>query len=460
MKWLDNIKHAMRLKESALIRGENKEILGVSKNLDKYLGVFDDSVMPYNMLTLFETLAEVYFPVSSIAVRVSRGNYLLKDYKTDAVIWDNVHINKFLSRPNPIFTFQELIQQIVQSRLLTGRALLHADCGFETLAAHRWKYADNYSLLPSDNTDIVLQQNTNPFTASSVNEIIEKYRFRCNADVLDIAPYNVLNIKDCSMEFGSEYITGKPRLWAAKYPVCNLIASYEARNAIFMKRGALGALISKKTDASGAVPLTKSEKDTIIADYQRTYGVTSGKTTIMLTEIPVEFIRFSMSIQELQPYDEHLEDALQIAGVFHYPPDLIPRRDKSTYANQESSELGLYTNVIVPMAKEITTALTNFLGLHNDGMYLDVDYSDIPVFQFKEKEKAETKKIIAETCRMNFLSGIITLNEWAAQIGGEKKNTPINNKTLFEMTTQERILINEIIGKNNSVKNNENNQVL
>ena len=44
----------------------------------------------------------------------------------------------------------------------------------------------------------------------------------------------------------------------------NLIAVYEARNVIYVKRGGLGFIVSKKTDATGSIALTDDEKEQLL----------------------------------------------------------------------------------------------------------------------------------------------------------------------------------------------------
>lgn len=119
----------------------------------------------------------------------------------------------------------------------------------------------------------------------------------------------------------------------------------------------------------------------------------------------VGFIKTSMSIQELQPFDETLVDAINIAGAYSIPSMLVPRKEASTYDNQASSERGVYSNIVIPEAKAFVRDMTQFLGLDRSGMYLDVDYSDVDVLQAGNKERQETMEITSRKCRDEFLGG-------------------------------------------------------
>lgn len=432
--------------KSHIIRDEQRNIIDIKdSNIDKYLGVFEEGVIMSNMINLFESISEIAFPVISIASCVAGGNYVLKDSKTDAIIYDNARINKFLSKPYPLYTFQQMVLLLECYQMVTGRAYLYGSLGLEALAKNRWKFCDSYSVLPSQNTSVVMQPSPKLLTAESITDIIKCYKVSNGYQNLQIEPSDIMPMTEVSLSFDKSCIEGKSRLLSAKYPVCNLIASYEARNAIYIKRGALGALVSKKSDAAGTMPLTPSEKERLRKDYEDTYGVTGGKHPIMITDVPTDFIRMAMSIEEMKPFDEHLEDALQIAGVFGYPPDLIPRKDKSTFANQNNSEKSLYNNVVIPRAKQLVQSLNEFLGLENSGMYLAVDFNHVSVLQPDRKEAAEVDRSITDTCKTNFGNGIITLNDWIAKLGGERKKEPIYNKYVYDMDSLELSRIQTII---------------
>jgi hypothetical protein len=60
---------------------------------------------------------------------------------------------------------------------------------------------------------------------------------------MEFSPENILNIRDMKLAFDNRTMEGQSRIDSLKYPVSNLIAAYEARNAIFVKCGALGMFI-------------------------------------------------------------------------------------------------------------------------------------------------------------------------------------------------------------------------
>ena len=432
--------------KNSIVRDENNNVIVVSnKDLDSYLGVFSPATITNNVVTLFNEVSEVAFPIMAISNRITNGKFQLKDSKTDAVIYNNDSINKFLSQPNPLQTFNDFIQQIEIYKLVTGSAFVYSNTGDFIDPKLRWKMTDEYVVLPSQDVQIIYNQRVKLLSAQNITDIIEKFRFTGGTTQADISPSNILYLKDISIGSGRDHIEGISRLERLKYPLSNLISVYEARNAIYVKRGAIGAIVSKKEDGSGSIPLSLKEKEELLKEYESTYGIAGSKHATMIPLTPVEFIRFNLSIEELQPFDETLLDAITIAGAYNVPSVLIPRKDQSTFSNQDTAEKSLYENVVIPEANSLCSALNTFLGLENDGMYLSVSFDHIPVLQPNAKEKADVNKTISETCKANFLAGIITLNEWIAQIGSDKVSNSMYDKRIFEMTDKELAKIERFI---------------
>ena len=228
-------------------------------------------------------------------------------------------------------------------------------------------------------------------------------------------------------------------------PISNLIAVYDARNIIYVKRGAIGVIVNKQKDEAGDVLMSPSQKEEIRKEYNETHGVVNGKYPVAIVNQPIDFIRMNLSIQELMPFEETLEDAIQIAAAFNIPSVLVPRKDQSTFSNQLTAENSFYSSTIIPEAKAFCAELTSFLGLEKSGVYLDVDFSHIAVMSANLKDKQETEAIISDKCKKEFLSGIITLNDWRAQIGESKVDDSIYSKLILQMNESELERIKTIL---------------
>lgn len=243
-------------------------------------------------------------------------------------------------------------------------------------------------------------------------------------------------------------------------PISNLIAVYEARNVIYVKRGGLGFLINMKQDESGPIAMTENEKKEILQQHYGKYGVGKNQMPYGLSDIPLAFVRTNLTIAELQPFEETLADAISISGAYGIPAVLVPRKDQATFSNQSTAEKGVYSSIIIPLAKQFCSEFTQFLGLESSGYYLDCDFSNVDCLQEGLKESEEVKTNINARCKDQFLSGLITYNDWRAQIGESKFEEPMFDKTLFEMSDQERDIVKQIFSLNtkSEVENGRENQ--
>ena len=233
---------------------------------------------------------------------------------------------------------------------------------------------------------------------------------------------------------------------------------------IYLKRGGLGFIVARKQDETGTIALDPDEKKQLTEDFAKNYGVTDGKSPYIITDIPVDFIKTNLSISELQPFEETLEDAVKIAGAFNIPAVLVPRKDQSTFSNQDSAEQSVYYATIIPMAKRFCEALTTFLGLEQKGYYLDCDFSEVACLQKGKKDEEEVKdKKFARGLAM-FNAGLCTLDDIRANMHESSKadTIPLFSKLKFEMSPEELEIVNKLVitqltskGESNGQKDNK-----
>ena len=318
-----------------------------------------------------------------------------------------------------------------------------------------YKWCDRYVCLEAPMVDIEYKRIMNDiYGIADIEDVVKAYRHNfLNNMMRAIDPRCVFHDKDDVLGFiPGDPLKAKSRLYAVLKAISNLIAVYEARNVIYVKRGGLGWLVSDLHDDMGSKALTKDEKQQILNQANEMYGLESGKYPYGISDVKLNFVRTNLSITDLQPFDETLADAVIIAGIYGIPPVLIPRKDQSTYANQANAEKAVYSSVIIPMVQRFCQEFTQFLGLDQDGLYLDADFSDVDCLQTGKKEEQEVHRSIADRCKIEFESGIITLNDWRAQQGYERVEDPLYDKLVSEMTPDE---IDRVKNFTNNQKPNE-----
>lgn len=394
-----------------------------------------------NFVTLFNTVPEVAWPVNFIASRAAGAKYLLKKFKDDTVVWDNEVINHMLVMPNAFETWYRTLWKHFAYKLVTGNSFIKAAMsdafsGAKTL----YKWCDRYITLEEPYVTIDYKTNMGDiYGVADLEDVVNCYYHNYGTFTKRAIPPQCVfhDVDDAFGFYNGDPLRAKSRLMAVLKAISNLIAVYEARNVIYVKRGGLGWLVSEMSDDMGSRALTSAEKKQILEEADKMYGFGEGKYPYGISDVKMNFVRTNLSIADLQPFDETLADAVIIAGIYGIPPVLIPRKDQSTYSNQANAEKAVYSSVIIPLVQRFCQEFTHFLGLDQDGLYLDADFSDVDCLQTGKKEEQEVHRLISDRCKIEFESALITLNDWRAQQGYERVEDPLYDKLVSEMTPDE-----------------------
>ena len=395
-----------------------------------------------NFVTLFNTVPEVFWPVNYIASRAAGAKYLLKKFEDDSVVWDNEMVNNLLVKPNAFESWYHTLWKHFAYKLVTGNSFIKAAMSDVFAGADvLYKWCDRYVTLEEPCVSIEYKEPMGDiYGVSDVEDVVKCYyhdygNYHWHKPIDPRCVFH--DVDDTFGYYNGDPLMAKSRLTSVLKAISNLIAVYEARNVIYVKRGGLGWLVGEMSDEMGSRALTSAEKRQILDEADKMYGFGEDKYPYGISDVKLSFVRTNLSIQELQPFDETLADAIIIAGIYGIPPVLIPRKDQSTYSNQASAEKAVYSSVVMPLVQRFCQEFTNFLGLDKDGLYLDADFSDVDCLQAGKKEEQEVHRLITDRCRIEFESGLIALNDWRAQQGYERVDDPLYDKFVTEMTPEE-----------------------
>ena len=412
-------------------------------------------VVNSNFMTLFSNVPEIFWPINYVAKRISEAHYELKRVKDDSIVWCNrLNVDRILRTPNPVMSWRELVYQHFVYKLVTGNAFLRAAMPDSIDAdAIKCQWCSHYWELPADKVSVEPASYGSGipiFGIADKDELIKGYKLSAGIYSGLLIPHHQIwhdrdGLPDCLN--GYNYLKAKSRLLSVMKPISNLIAVYEARNVIYVKRGGLGFIVAAKTDDTGTVALDPDEKKELRKEIDGNYGIGEGKSPYGVTDIPISFVRTNLSISELQPFDETLEDAIKIASVYDIPAVLVPRKDQATFSNQDTAEKSVYTSTIIPAAKRFCEELTLFLGLEQKGYYLDCNFSDVACLQTGRKEAEGVKDMVLKRGLTAFNAGLCTLDDIRAQLHEDQRadTIPLFGKLKFEMTPEELERVNTIV---------------
>lgn len=388
-----------------------------------------------NLITLYHTIPEIYSPIDAIARRVVSADFQLRRRSDNEVVTDNKAWNNLYQNPNPLQSFRELLYEAVTYKYVCGKNYTYKNVP-ETLKVKIDNIAALWNL-PADRILPVYDYSVKLFSATKIEDIIKYYQLFDGVNTNQFPTPLVLHSKTINLDWVDRRMRGKSPLLAADIAICNLIAVYEARNVIYTKRGALGAIVSKKEDESGAVAMTPKEKQRIRDDFNGEFGLTGKKDLYPISSVPIEFVQFGMSIKDLQPFDEARTDMAAIYNVLNVPFDLAPQDEGTTFDNLNNAMKSIYTNTVIPETAYWMEAMTRFLGLDQLGLYVFADFSKIHELQDNKKEEAQVNASNAGTYKNLFLAGICTMNQWSIKMGFPQSKNPLYDILIYDMTPEQ-----------------------
>jgi len=373
-----------------------------------------------NFIELFHCLPEIFAPIHEIASRVADARWELRKSWNDEVNFNDENFNRLFSTPNPFMNMQQHVYMSVCYYLLTGRLFWMRN--LPSTLEERYGNILSWFTLPSQGVYVDQKKNVDIYTCTEVEDFITRYQLRdaiIGTKGRVFEPREVMPIVNYSLLHNFDLNRNNSPLLGADKPIKNLIPVYEARGVIYIKRGAMGFIVSRKTDDSGTVALNATETDQLLADYQRTYGVLSGKSNIGITGQPIDFIQIGMTIKELMPFEETLADAIAIYSTLRVPRHLVPSKDAGTYSNVDASMTAFYDNVIVPMATMFADSWTSGMYFDQQRMYVYPNFDHVNYLQGDKKLEADVLKLNTETADLQYKKGFITKNERNGMVGVE-----------------------------------------
>lgn len=392
-----------------------------------------------NFINLFYSLPEIFAPINEIASRVADAAWQLRRTGSkDDIITNDVDFNRLFSDPNPLMSHKQLVYQAVCYEILTGQCLQFAS--IPGSLPQTYQNVTTWSNIPTQSCTVNKKTGVDPYSATSIEDFVNYYE----SGNRRFEPKNVLSITNHDLISGNRIDGYVSQLLGAKLAIRNLLPVYEARGVIYIKRGALGFVVSRKQDDSGTISLTPKEKEETQNEFQNTYGLSANKNLVGVTSAPVDFIKTAMSIKELQPFDETQADALAIYACLRVPKHLCPTKEQSTYDNADADMKSFYGDTIIPLANKYADKWTTFFKIPN--RYIYADFSTVAILQEDRKEKVSVDQINGNVYLQRFTSGICSLNDWIiangdiAVIGND-----LYEKKLFEMTPEQVIEVNKIL---------------
>lgn len=334
--------------------------------------IVPERLTDHNAFLLANSVAEMFFPVDFYADRISKLRFYIANKSGNEI--RSTELNRLISDEiNPLFTFSDLVYQYVFSLLADGNAInyLSVPSIYQSISPatiERWDV-----LQPNL---VALQEYTNVsmLNVSNWNDLIKQVVYNENGLRNQKLSINNLVIQNYSTRRRTNStVLAKSPLWGANKSIDTLLAVYSARYNVYANNGSAGYLARKasKTESYEEMVLSGNQRDKILKDINERNGLTGRRNIWGISGVPIEFVKTLATISELMPLEETLENAVKIASVFQIPAVLVPRKDQSTFANQQTAEVTVWENGLLNMAATVCQNLTKMFRITNAKIMFD-----------------------------------------------------------------------------------------
>lgn len=344
---------------------------------------FDQS----NAYELANTIAEIFIPIDAIAERCSSLKYDIIDVNTKEVITPQGNLKRLLDNPNPLDRFTDIIYQSIFAELADGNSYVYTKTADSIVNPTYDNISNIWVLKPNVTKPVLHKQISNPFLMKEVSDLVDYYRTFFFYEH-QIKPRYVLHTANLGI---TQTGTGRSPLFACEKNINNILAVYQARYNVYAKNGNAGILAKAPVGGGGASlqeaidPITR---DTMLKDLQDRNGLIGDKNFIGMSSVPLQFIKTLGTIKELEPFDETLENAIKIAGVFGVNKELLPKKDNATFSNQTIAEKSFWQNVIKAFANDTAKSLNKIYYLPDNWTFMP-NFTGIEALQEDKKAGLE-----------------------------------------------------------------------
>ena len=219
--------------------------------------------------------------------------------------------------------------------------------------------------------------------------IIDSYKLEVNGKSEDYTAEEIIHFANYG---GSDGIKGQSVLKTLRFPVTNTYKSYEARNVLIAKRGAIGILSNSSGDETGSIPLKPKEKEELQEKFDSKYGLQEDQSQVIVTNGSLKWQAMNFDVEELALHLEETQNFRILVDAFGLNMNIFSDEKGATFENQKEGQRSAYESTIIPQAESWLEKLSKAILTEQDiksGLRLWPDFTHLPCLQANQKEKAE-----------------------------------------------------------------------
>lgn len=271
------------------------------------------------------------------------------------------------------------------------------------------------------------------FSQNKLDGIIVNYKIGNINDNYTLLPEQLINIQDFNLSTDN-FLQAQSRMVCLADPITNIIAAYEARHGLIVRKGGIGILSNNSKDSVGTIPLDTKEKKEV-QDSFRNYGFTKNDYNVIITNAALTWQSMTFPTKDLMLFEEIEDSTRAICDVYEFPIEMLGFKGNSMFDSGEkyaAIQRALYENTIIPESANFVQAFNQWFEFDKYGKFtLQVFYDHLSFFKKNQKEKADALRFMAQGLQVLYTHKLITETEARQEIANIMEIDP----TKFEGTT-------------------------
>lgn len=202
-------------------------------------------------------------------------------------------------------------------------------------------------------------------------------------------------------------VTAPSRLSSVIKSVSNTGIALDAENVILQTNGR--ELFSQDTKGSNLgiqQTMDGSDRQDIERKLLNKHYVGNGGNRSIVTNKPIDWTNISMDMKDLGFKDSLATNSNLITQMYQVPNEIYKAfMQGATFENQKEAMIGMYQNVIQPVADDLASTWSDYFELSNP---IKASFEHLPVMQFNEQRKADKILKIATAYEKLVRAGVET----------------------------------------------------
>lgn len=322
-----------------------------------------------NLTKEYAQVPNIYKPIKAIADNVTQAELKFYRKSDDEEVKNNPELERIFSNPNPLMSFNELMEALAVFYYLHGECFVvysesvGQSIGTKKLPAELWTFSpSHFKEIKGDGGQLVAWNFKNQ--AFNVEDVLF---------MRDFDPYNE--------------IRGLSKLEPARNMIDIDWKSMVYNKAFFQNNAQAGVYLT--TDNN----LNKSQRERITEWWNKQHRGASNAFKTAVLEAGMKPVSASQNANEMQFIEQKKHIREELIGIWRVPKAMFSMTEDLNYATFMGQKKVFWTDTIMPFTNRLAEEFNaQFFNRFMPDIYCRFDYSNVSALQDDVKEKIECAK--------------------------------------------------------------------